>query len=300
LAVADPPPAAADAKTAQPSTLLEARKDFKTTLIPAEREKWAVAKPPADWRVVKYNAPVGKLPAYITPVPPESKRRLPVIIWLTGGFSNSIGETVWGKFPPSNDQSAAAFREAGIVTMYPSLRGGNHNPGQREGFLGEVDDVLAATSYLAEQSFVDPSRIYLGGHSTGGTLALLTAECSDQFRAVFAFGPAAFAGEYGQDRSPFNVRDDRETEPRDPVRWLADIKVPTFVFEGTGGNSDSLQSLKKYCRNPQVKLFAIKGGDHFNVLASTSHLIAAKILSDNRDECNLEFTEQEIVAALPK
>jgi dipeptidyl aminopeptidase/acylaminoacyl peptidase len=299
-AAADSPPAAADAKAAQPTTLLELRKDFKTTLIPAEREKETVAKPPAGWRVVKYNSPVGKLPAYITPVPPGNKKRLPVIIWLTGGFSNSIGSNSWEKAPASNDQSAAAFREAGIVTMYPSLRGGNDNPGAREGFLGEVDDVLAAADFLAKQLYVDPNRIYLGGHSTGGVLALLTAECSDRFRAVFAFGPVAFAGVYGQESSPFNVKDRNETTPRDPIRWLADIQVPTFAFEGTDGNFDSLQLLEKHRKNPQVKFFEIKGADHFNGLASTSGLIAKKILADNGDPCNLAFTPQEIAAALPK
>lgn len=45
--------------------------------------------------------------------------------------------------------------------------------------------------HLAHQPYVDPNRIYLGGHSTGGTLALMTAEASDRFRAVFAFGPVS-------------------------------------------------------------------------------------------------------------
>ncbi len=34
--------------------------------------------------------------------------------------------------------------------MYPSLRGGNKNPGYIETFLGEVDDVIAAARYLAQ------------------------------------------------------------------------------------------------------------------------------------------------------
>ena len=89
--------------------------------------------------------------------------------------------------------------------MFPSLRGGNDNPGVREGFFGEVDDVLAAAEYLSKQAFVDPQRIYLGGHSTGGTLVLLVAECSGRFRAVFSFGP---------------VLGTRGTAPERPVRHL--------------------------------------------------------------------------------
>ena len=39
----------------------------------------------------------------------------PAIIWLIGGFSNSISGVAWSDYPPDNDQSAKAFREAGIV-----------------------------------------------------------------------------------------------------------------------------------------------------------------------------------------
>src|SRR5436305_14755455 len=106
--------------------------------------------------------------------------------------------------------------------MFPSLRGGNDNPGQKEGFLGEVDDVLAARDFLEKQPYVDPKRIYLGGHSTGGTLALLVAECSDRFRAVFAFGPIDDVAGYGRNSVflPFDLSDPREINVRSPIYWL--------------------------------------------------------------------------------
>src|SRR5205085_2693378 len=104
---------------------------------------------------------------------------------------------VWQDEPPQNDQTASAYRKAGIATMFPSLRGGNDNPGFKESLFGEVDDVLAAREYLARQDFVDPKRIYLGGHSTGGTLVLLAAASTDQFRAVFSFGPVDDIRGYG-------------------------------------------------------------------------------------------------------
>jgi hypothetical protein len=68
--------------------------------------------------------------------------------------------------------------------MFPVLRGGNDNQVPKESFLGEVQDVVAAAGHLEDLPYVDSDRIYLGGHSTGGTLALLVAECSDRFRAV--------------------------------------------------------------------------------------------------------------------
>src|SRR5262245_65351301 len=128
----------------------------------------------------------------------------------------------------------------------PSLRGGNDNPGVKEGFFGEVDDVLAAADFLAKQEYVDPKRIYLGGHSTGGTLVLLVAECSDRFRAVFSFGPIDTVARYGPEYLPFDTCNPREIELRSPGRWLAMIKSPTFVFEGTlQGNIRSLKVMAR-------------------------------------------------------
>ena len=108
-----------------------------------------------------YPAPSGNLAAYLSPDPGDGRKH-PAIIWITGGDCNSIGD-VWTPAPLDNDQTAAAYREAGIIMFFPSLRGGNNNPGVKEGFLGEVNDVLAALKYLKNQSYVDANRIYLGG-----------------------------------------------------------------------------------------------------------------------------------------
>jgi dienelactone hydrolase len=196
--------------------------------------------------------------------------------------------------PADNDQSASAFRKAGIVMMYPSLRGGNDNPGVKEGFFGEVDDVRAAADYLAKQDFVDPRRIYLGGHSTGGTLAVLAAESTDRFRAVFSFGPVADARDYDPKYLPFDIRDRREGELRAPVRWLHSIRNPVFVLEGTGGNIDALKEMARASRNPLVHFYPVKGANHFSILAPVTRVVADKILRDSGPKVNLNFTEAEL------
>ncbi len=202
---------------------------------------------------------------------------------------------MWKRAPASNDQTASQYREAGIVMMFPSLRGGNKNPGSQENFFGEVDDVLAAAEYLAKQDFVDPARIYLGGHSTGGTLVMLVAESAPKFRAVFSFGPAEdISGYPAQFRSAVNMSDAREVELRSPGRWLHSIQSPTFVFEGTDGNLGSLQAMAQASSNPKAKFFAVKGATHFSVLAPVNKLVAKKILADTGAEPNLAFTEAEL------
>jgi acetyl esterase/lipase len=274
-------------------SLTEARKGFHSRLT-GHRSGQAVDVPPGRlFRMVEYSSPAGKLTAYLTPDPKDGKKHA-AIIWITGGDCNTIGD-VWSSARPNDDQTARQYREAGIVMMFPSLRGGNKNPGVQEGFLGEVDDVLAAANELAKLSYVDPKRIYLGGHSTGGTLALLVAESTDRFRAVFSFGPASDVSNYDDEYTPFNRNDPREIEMRSPVRWLHSLDCPTFVFEGTTqGNMASLQDLMRASANPKAHFYAVKGASHFSILAPTNRLIAQKILGDEGQETNLSFTGSEL------
>jgi pimeloyl-ACP methyl ester carboxylesterase len=276
-------------------TLTEARRGYQTKPVRQASAREPVAQPPAGiFRLVRYESPAGKLAAYVSPDPRDGKKH-PAIIWITGGDCNSIDEGCWKEGPASNDQSASAFRKAGILMMFPSLRGGNDNPGAKEGFFGEVDDVLAAADYLAGQDVVDPKRIYLGGHSTGGTLVLLTAESSDRFRAVFSFGPVDDVSGYPSEYTPFNTRDRREVELRSPGRWLHSVQSPTFVFEGTRqGNLTSLQRMSRASTNPKAHFYQVRGATHFSILAPTTRIIAGKVLADEGPETNITFSEDEL------
>ena len=212
-------------------SLKEARKGFTTHLMKKQSEGDAPEQPPADlFRLTTYPSPLGDMAAYVSPSPNDGKKH-PAIIWLIGGFSNGIHDTPWQPASSQNDQSASAYREAGIIMMYPSRRGGNTNPGYREDFLGEADDIIAARDYLAKLDYVDPNRIYLGGHSTGGTLALIVAELDNKFRAVFAFGPVDDVSGYGSDILNYDLSNPKETNLRSPIKWLQDIGNPTYVLK---------------------------------------------------------------------
>jgi hypothetical protein len=132
--------------SAQFPSLPAARRDFKTALLPQKGAIEPVEQAPASlFRTIKYPAPGGELAAYLSPDPGDGKKH-PAIIWITGGDCNSIGD-VWSLTLAANDQSARQYRNVGIVMMFPSLRGGNDNPGTKEGYYGEVDDVIAATGF---------------------------------------------------------------------------------------------------------------------------------------------------------
>src|SRR5262249_39738085 len=175
-------------------------------------------------------------------------------------------------------------------------RGGNDNSGLKEGFFGEVNDLLAARDFLAQQSFVDPDRIYLGGHSTGGTMALLAAPCSDRFRAVFSFGPTDDVSNYGAKNLPFHIKISKEVTLRSPERWMQTIHCPTFVFEGTDepSNIAALEALKQASVNSKVHFYGVPGATHFTILAPTTAIVANQILRDTDEECNIRFSVAEL------
>jgi dienelactone hydrolase len=282
-------------KSGQKQTLAEARQGFKPKLSTAHKPGDPLPEPPANvFLKTKFDSPVGKLSAYLTPDPKDGKKH-PAIIWITGGNCNSVDDSIWQAAPASNDQTASAFRKAGIVMMFPALRGGNDNPGVREGYYGEVDDILAAADFLAKCGYVDAKRIYLGGHSTGGTLVLLTGEFSDRFRAVFSFGPADDVLSYPPQFRNFDTTNPREAELRSPIHWLHSIKSPVFVFEGTSdGNLRALEAMKRATTNNEVQFFDVSGATHFSILAPTTQLIAQKVLRDDGEKCNIAFTREEL------
>lgn len=248
--------------------------------------------PPGLFERVMYAAPLGQNVAYVSPVHPGSKR--PAIIWIAGGFDWGIDADAWKDTPRQNDQTARAFRDAGIVLMRPSLRGTNLNPGQAEYFLGEVDDVIAAADFLAQRPDVDPDRIYLGGHSTGGTVVLLVAESTSKFRCVFSFGPVPDVRSYGDGWAPFDQTKESEIFPRSPGYHLATIRTPTFVIEGSGGNIAPFHYMRKMKQRAPVTFIPLFGADHFNILAPMTERLAQKILADHGPQCSIKLSESEI------
>ena len=284
--------------TSTKQTLKDARSSHKTQLIKKDQVGYPVSTPPLmHFRQVSYPAPLGDFPAYIS-THGDSDVARPAIIWLVGGFGNSISDTAWASASKENDQSASTFWTNGIVTMYPSLRGGNENEGYLESFYGEVDDVIAAAEFLKTQPGVDPDRIYLGGHSTGGTLALLVAESYDGFRAVFSLGPVDDPAGYSQDYLAYDVDDPIETKTRAPIHWLHCISSPTFIMEGSDGNVDSLMEMKRVNENPLIHFHPLDGYDHFNIIQPISKLLVQKIKADMGDEVAISLTTQEIKQAL--
>lgn len=266
-------------------TFAEAREGFKTRITESDRYLEPPQEPPrGTFELITYPSPIGDMHAYISPRPGGEGARMPLVIYKVGGFSNAIGDVAWTPSPGINDQSGAQFREAGMLMMYPSLRGAHDNPGQPEGLLGEVDDMIAAIAYAKTLDYVDPERIYLVGHSTGGTLALLTAAALPEgaLAEVIAYGPVARASMYGQDMVPFNINNREESSLRSPVDWLDDIAIRTTIIEGEHGNLDSAKHIDVITDNPLIEVRILEGRDHFEYLAKENSEAAKRWASAYR------------------
>ena len=85
---------------------------------------------------------------------------------------------------------------------------------------------------------------------------------------------------------------------RSPIHWLDDVKTPTFLIEGSEGNSANLKNIEKTSRNENIHCYVVDGTDHWGVLAPITPLLAQKILADTGAESNISITQEELEAAM--
>ena len=183
------PPRLAWGSTAR--SYASARAEFRTTLTrrgPSPQPEGFPATPEGASRL-SYTSAGRELSAFVSADPGDGVRR-PAVLFLHGGFAFGGGD--WAMSSP--------FREADYVVMTPILRGENGQGGDFSLFHDELDDVLAAADCLTRLAYVDPHRLFVAGHSAGGTLTLLAALSSSRFRAAAAFSGSPDQAVYIQNR----------------------------------------------------------------------------------------------------
>lgn len=279
----DPPPDDQTAMTSAPGPTLTARRSgFTTKLTPRPLERLPIPPeaPSHSYERVQFTSPVGKLHAYVTPDPGDGKRHAAVLD-CHGGFGG-VGDWLWE--PPDYTQP---FRDAGLVYMVPSWRGENDNPGDYEMFWGEIDDAVAALTYLRNLSYVDPARVYVLGHSTGGTVALLLSLETDGARAIFSFEGAPDIGHWlavggGPGFVPFDQNDPKELELRSTITMTSSVRVPTWWFYAKHGGfaRDAAPLRRSAGLRSNLGIVGVAGADHVSILIRLVSWLAQRINTD--------------------
>jgi dienelactone hydrolase len=220
-------PAASAGLELQTEDYAQARQQFRTKLLrkgPAP-QRWDPVRVPPGVTEVAYQSGSFRLKAWVNP-PPAGAAKKPAVLFLHGGWA--FGADDWDMAEP--------FRKAGYVVMTPILRGENGLSGDFTMFYDEVDDVLAAAEHLAKLPGVDTDRIFVAGHSAGGTLTMLAAMTSNRFRAAASLSGSAdrvkFAKGYAKE-VPFDPTDMQEMRMRSPVAYATSFKCPARLYYGS-------------------------------------------------------------------
>ncbi|MEO0481817.1 MAG: hypothetical protein AAF196_20315 [Planctomycetota bacterium] len=259
----------------------KAREGFETEIIRRFGEELSMPDPVdfddarPGFSLIDYPSPIGDLQALIK-VPEGIDGKRPAIVWVLGGLPAG-GATPDLFYSPSNDSDDSAIRYdyEGLVTVYPSFRGSFGNPGRREGFYGEVDDLVAAVEFVRGLEFVDEDHVYLAGLGFGATLALLAAETGVECRGVVCCGADADFFGYDLEIFPFDVEDEEEHRMRSPVEFLDGVKSKTLVLAGSNGLFIDWTQMVEASTNENITFGLIDGADHSDHMATTNELLAA-------------------------
>ena len=249
------------------------RSNFETNLIyhmPAPQE-YTNELPPTGVKEITYDSGNLRLKAWLSDKPADGNKH-PAVVYAHGGFS----------FAKSEWTSMQEFIDQGFVLMAPTLRAENGNPGNFEYFYGEVNDLVAAADYLANVSYVDKDRIFLCGHSVGGTLSMLTSMMPSKYRAISSFSGSPdqeiwFRNENGI--IPFNSRNKKEIELRSPIVYSDSVIKPLFVSDGDQESyflDTSRDFVEKVKKNGGICEFNVVKGDHFSAIPEEVNLSIAR------------------------
>lgn len=241
------------------------RENFNTKLVHTSHApgKWDTLKIPDGVSEVRFISNSETLKAWAN-VPANQNKKYPAVIFLHGGFSFGLED--W--------TMTQAYRDSGFVVFSPMLRGENGQQGTFSLFYNESDDVLAAIQYLKSLPYIDAGKIFLSGHSVGGTITMLTAMLTADIKAAASFSGSPdqmIYCKYGIPAKliPFDTTDVREYEMRSPLSYAGSFKVPMRIYYGSDEPHFRLSSeeTSRYAKEHGLDVETIQvQGDHMSAI----------------------------------
>jgi dipeptidyl aminopeptidase/acylaminoacyl peptidase len=142
----------------------------------------------------------------------------------------------------------------------------------RRSDAGLVNEKNALDFALANVSLIDPDRIYVAGHSSAATHALLVAANETRVKAVAAYAPATdlvdFIGNTLASIDEMSPGFAQFISQRSPVNFVDKIRVPVFLFHAkddtviAGRNMQTFVTKVKRT-NPDVTYVEVDRGGHY-------------------------------------
>ena len=209
---------------------------------------------------------------------PEGKGPFPTVI-LIHGFGGGTHEQ-------KNKSMCKALVENGFTAFmfdfYNKPNGLSEFPVEETSVSLQVEILRAAIDFVAKQSFVDPARIGLAGHSLGGMTVLLYASTDNRIKALVVQsgvsdfhtinsynnprwkqnGYMLFEKSWGEMKVNYSFIEDGMKY--DVYSKAKEIKCPVLVIHGDKDESVPLeqsQKLMKFLKKKE-ELVIIKGAPH--------------------------------------
>ncbi len=130
-----------------------------------------------------------------------------------------------------------------------------------------------ALDYALENiSLIDPNKIYIAGHSSAGTHALLVAANELRVKGVIAYAPGAdiekFLGENLEILDEYVEGFKKFMSQVSPINNTDKIKVPVFLFHSKTDSTVSIKMTEDFAEklkktNSDITFVKVEKGDHY-------------------------------------
>jgi dienelactone hydrolase len=213
-------------------------------------------------------------------LPQNIKGKIPCVVIAPAG-----SPLIWGMKLGEGDRAEhLPYVRAGFAVVAYSIAGDVPEKPSDEQMIsgiqafrkanGGVSNTASAIDYaLAHLPQVDPKRVYVAGHSSAGTLALLAAESDPRIRACVAYAPACDVlhrnTEFAQALLPIMPDSVRYFTQISPITYTAKLRCPLFLFHADDDSnvlkSDNVAFYQKLkTTNPQVTFSETGQGNHYD------------------------------------